>query len=297
MKKVLLFFTALFLVEVVANAQSIKTFEVLNPRVEQGGVLIVRTAPQGVLPATSHPVISFYGVRYKLNKYGEVFIGVNTDIRPQKYIVTFIENNAKSSWDYQEIEVIKKEFPTRNRAPFTPTRKWQQERDIIRQAFSRGDYSEKYFDGEFIRPLDRIVIDAGRIVGDPSSPFGEGHAGVDLITLDRKTRKHERPVKAINSGKVALIAKNFATEGNMVILDHGSGIFSVYMHLAKFSVKKVGDNVKGGDVIGISGRSGSAASGGPHLHFAVKIRDSDGTNDIYVDPLAFIETMNQHPIP
>ena len=112
-----------------------------------------------------------------------------------------------------------------------------------------------------------------------------------------KTGKHKRPVKAINSGKVVLAAKGFSLEGNMIIIDHGSGIFSIYMHLSKFNVKQ-GGFVKAGQVIAVSGKSGRQSNGkpvAPHLHFGVRVGDpADPLKFPVVDPLGFIETMNQY---
>ena len=277
-----------------ASAQH-DSFEVLNPKVGQGEVLVIKIAPQWMPPATSNPSISVFGNRYIPNKYGEVFVGIPLDAKLGIDIVTLVEygRGVRLSWDYEEVEVVPNDFPVRIRGPFTPTPKWRRERQSISQAFNLGDYSERYFDGEFIKPLDEIIVDEERMIGEESSPFGQGHNGIDLTTMDPKTGKHKRPVKAINSGKVALIARNYSTEGNMVIIDHGSGIFSVYMHLSKFLVSKVGQTVKGGDVIAMSGDTGRAKRGGAHLHFSIKVRSKDGKSDVYIDPLGFIAMMNQ----
>mgnify|MGYP001578485368 CR=1 FL=1 len=278
------------------EAQSFRALQALNTKVEQGGVIIFKIASQYMPPATSNPAIYISGVRYYPNDRGEVFIGVSINTQPRKYIAEFWSNGQRNGWDYEEIEVIEKNFPTRARTPFQSTPRWKKEREVIREVFNSGDFYERYFDGEFIRPLDLIPVDQNRTIGDitPLGSFGIGHDGIDLVTFDPKTGRHQRQIKAVNSGRVALIAKNYSTDGNMVIIDHGSGIFSVYMHLSSFRVRRVGDMVKTGDIIGISGNTGSARRGGAHLHFAMKIRNANRTQDIYVDPLAFIETMNQY---
>ena len=56
--------------------------------------------------------------------------------------------------------------------------------------------------------------------------------------------------------------------GNMVILDHGQGVFSLYSHLSQISAA-VGDTVEKGKIIGQTGTSGMA--GGDHLHFSMLI--------------------------
>ena len=56
-------------------------------------------------------------------------------------------------------------------------------------------------------------------------------------------------------------------EGNCVVIDHGQGLLTVYLHLSKFSVKE-GDEVSKGQPIALSGGTGRAT--GPHLHLAVR---------------------------
>jgi hypothetical protein len=74
------------------------------------------------------------------------------------------------------------------------------------------------------------------------------------------------PVAAVNSGTV-LLAQPLFFEGNCVMLDHGQGLLTLYMHLSKIEVKE-GDRVTSGQRIGVSGGTGRAT--GPHLHVAVR---------------------------
>lgn len=283
MKKILLA-VGLLLFATKAQAQS---FRVLESKVEQGDVLVFRIAPQWQGPQVS---IAVFSKHYLPNKYGEVYIGIDKNIAPGKHIATLVEygRGVRLSLDYEEVEVVEKSFPVRRRTPERP--RGSSEVKIIEESYARGNSSEKYMDTDFVMPLDRVVIDKDRAVGDVFSQFGgESHRGVDLITLDPRTGIHQRPVKAINSGKVVL-ARHLSLEGNLIIIDHGSGIFSLYMHLSKLGVKR-GESVKTGQVVGISGRTGRVT--GPHLHFGIRIGDpADPLKFPVVDPLAFIETMN-----
>ncbi len=74
------------------------------------------------------------------------------------------------------------------------------------------------------------------------------------------------PVAAVNGGKV-ILARLLFYEGNCVVVDHGQGLLTLYLHLSKFLVKE-GDEVKKGEQIGLSGGTGRAT--GPHLHLAVR---------------------------
>jgi len=123
--------------------------------------------------------------------------------------------------------------------------------------------------------------------GQTTSPFGSGrryngkvasvHYGLDLRG-NEKTK-----VLSSNAGRVVL-AKNLFNGGNMVIIDHGLGIFTSYAHLSSFAVK-VGDTVKSGQHLGQIGATGRAT--GPHLHWGVRI------HELFVDPAEFLSVVNQ----
>src|ERR1700679_3890063 len=99
------------------------------------------------------------------------------------------------------------------------------------------------------------------------------HRGLDYRA------KMSTPVAAINSGRVVL-ARPLYYEGGCVVIDHGLGLMSIYMHLSKLQVK-VGQKVRKGQVIALSGASGRAT--GPHLHLGVRWQ---GT---YIDPAKLFE--------
>jgi murein DD-endopeptidase MepM/ murein hydrolase activator NlpD len=85
------------------------------------------------------------------------------------------------------------------------------------------------------------------------------------------------PIKAVLDGKV-MIAKNFFFSGNVIYIDHGKGLISLYAHLNKFNVK-VGDKVKKNQIIGKVGKTGRVT--GAHLHYGIAL------NGNMVDPKLF----------
>lgn len=87
------------------------------------------------------------------------------------------------------------------------------------------------------------------------------HLGFDLA------KTANAPVIAANHGKV-IFASDLGIYGNCVILDHGMGVQSLYGHLASFAVQE-GEQVKKGQTLGASGRTGLA--GGDHLHFSMML--------------------------
>lgn len=111
--------------------------------------------------------------------------------------------------------------------------------------------------------------------GPRVSPFTEKpawHGGLDIGAAPKA------PVQAPAQGRVTLVGFD-PKLGNLVKLDHGYGMETLYGHLAKALVKE-GQRVKRGDVVGLVGSTGLAT--GPHLHYMVKV------NGRTLDPTKFI---------
>jgi len=100
--------------------------------------------------------------------------------------------------------------------------------------------------------------------GPRVSPFTEKPAWHDGLDIGAAANA---PVQAPAQGRVTSVGFD-SKLGNVVKLDHGFGIETLYGHLAKSLVKE-GQRVKRGDVVGLVGSSGLAT--GPHLHYMVKV--------------------------
>jgi murein DD-endopeptidase MepM/ murein hydrolase activator NlpD len=102
------------------------------------------------------------------------------------------------------------------------------------------------------------------VQGEVTSRFGQrwgrDHEGID-IGAPRGT-----DVRAAAAGNVVL-SQAHGTYGNLVVLRHGDGLFTVYAH-NDINLVREGQAVSGGDVIAKVGQSGRAS--GPHLHFEVR---------------------------
>jgi hypothetical protein len=119
----------------------------------------------------------------------------------------------------------------------------------------------RLFEGGFIVPLPNpvtTVYGARRIFNNKTTNI---HGGIDI----KGSRGEE--VRASNHGRIVL-AEDLFFGGNTVVIDHGLGIYTVYMHLDRFETMH-GQLVSRGDVIGFVGSSGRST--GPHLHFGAKI--------------------------
>jgi murein DD-endopeptidase MepM/ murein hydrolase activator NlpD len=107
---------------------------------------------------------------------------------------------------------------------------------------------------------------------------GAYHSGLDIATGTSGT-----PFVAPADGVVILAASSpFTLEGNLLMIDHGMGLNSAFLHCSQLLVK-VGDRVRQGQVIGRIGATGRAT--GPHLHWSIKWRDAR------LDPLLFLPPM------
>lgn len=124
-----------------------------------------------------------------------------------------------------------------------------------------------------IIPSDGPIGDRFGMRTHPILKIRRMHTGMDIIVNTGKE------VFAPGDGKI-LKAGNRGGYGKTVEIDHGYGYTSLYAHLSKFKVKK-GQSVKRGDLIGLSGQSGSLATG-PHLHYEVK------HNGVHLNPKNFI---------
>lgn len=135
----------------------------------------------------------------------------------------------------------------------------------------------RWTDG-FVRPT----------LGVDTSPFGRHrrlkgrrslHEGVDI-------EGDGDPIVASNRGKVLFVASDHYYLGNAVVLDHGEGLLSFYLHMDAVVVS-VGQTVSRAEFLGTVGFSGRVT--GPHLHFGLRYRG------VYVDPHDFFQLLPQHP--
>ena len=106
--------------------------------------------------------------------------------------------------------------------------------------------------------------------GTPKSP----HSGMDIAAANGT------PVKAPAAGIVTFASPSLYLTGGTVVIDHGAGVSSNFLHLSRIDVK-VGDRVEQGQVFAAVGATGRAT--GPHLHW--------GMNwfDVRIDPLLVLE--------
>jgi hypothetical protein len=132
---------------------------------------------------------------------------------------------------------------------------------IVKDKAFANSSSKPEWSGNFVPPLHRAP---------ESDSFGNQRIfNGKLASVHRGLDYHAKtgtPVAAINSGRVVL-ARPLYYEGGCVMIDHGMGLMSVYMHLSKIQVS-VGRRVRRGQIVALSGATGRAT--GPHLHLGIR---------------------------
>ena len=141
-----------------------------------------------------------------------------------------------------------------------------------RKQKARNHYSTLVPDIEFVLPVEGIRTGSfGRrrvFNGQPRRP----HSGMD-IAADTGT-----PVLAPSDGTVIELG-DFFFSGNLVYIDHGQGLISMFAHLSEIDVG-IGDRVAKGQVVGKVGATGRVT--GAHLHWSL------GLNGTWIDPELFL---------
>ena len=145
-------------------------------------------------------------------------------------------------------------------------------RERDRKRAAKNHWSDNHPDVDFLWP----------VTGEISSIFGlrrffnqqerNPHTGLDIAAPEGTD------IRVTADGTV-IEAGDFFFSGNMVYVDHGQGLISLYAHLSRIDVKR-GDVLRRGDILGAVGQTGRVT--GAHLHFAVM------TNGVLVDPLYFL---------
>ena len=235
---------------------------------------------------------------------GLALIPINTDLKPEvffnQYPVAIISKEKQSyalvgipldtkagkksikiKWpdkttETREFEVKPKTYEAqyltiKNKRKVNPNAK---DLERIKNERIRKSKAKKYWSNGAVN-TDLIIPVDGRI----SSIFGlrrffnkqarRPHSGLDIAAPEGTA------IKSVETGRV-IETGDFFFSGNMVYIDHGQGVISMYAHMSRIDVK-TGDIVKKGQIIGAVGETGRVT--GPHLHLGIYV------NQTLVDPV------------
>jgi murein DD-endopeptidase MepM/ murein hydrolase activator NlpD len=231
------------------------------------------TPPTVKVGTKTYPVFSLGGDRFR------AMVPTTPLEKPGDRDVTIADNDGTTT---VKISVVDRKFPIQ-RINFSPGKSGLEatELELKQVATFKATVSPvKLWDGKFIAPNQ----------GKTSSPYGVRRYYNGELAKDYYHRGldyaggYGSPVVAPAGGKVVLVGyekKGFRVHGNVVGVDHGQGLVSIFMHMSKIDVEE-GQLLAAGDPIGAIGSTGSST--GPHLHWGLYI------NAVSVDPVQWRST-------
>ncbi len=247
---------------------------VLDGTANQGG-LMLGTAPSGTVR------LALDGHAIPVAPDGRFIIAFDRDAGPAATLMATVADGrsvtqtlsvAPRAWRIERLDRVAK-YPV-------PSADFQRRRPAELAQIEAARSIESKVDGwrqKLVWPVTgRIsgLFGAQRIYrGEP----GSYHSGVDVA------RPTGTSVSTPADGIVVLAAASpFTLEGNLLIIDHGMGLNSAFLHLSRIDVR-IGDRVRQGQKVGAIGATGRVS--GPHLHWAMKWRDAR------IDPLLITGSM------
>ena len=252
------------------------------PVPQEERVMFPASVPQGALVFGKVPPGSQVRYRERLLRatgYGTVAFGVGRDeTGPLKVDVTLPSGRVEPvsiavtprDWPVEHVNGVP---PKTVNPPPEIAARIQREQALVTAARERDDERT-----DFALPFQWPV--QGRISGRFGNARvyngqpGAGHSGMDIAAPDGT------PVRAPAGGVVTFASPDLYLTGGTVLLDHGHGVSSNFLHLSRIDVK-VGDRIEPGQVIGAVGATGRAT--GPHLHWGMNWFDTR------IDPLLVLE--------
>ncbi|RYD14669.1 MAG: M23 family metallopeptidase [Lysobacteraceae bacterium] len=236
-----------------------------------------RAVPQGSL-VVAHVEpgsrVTFGGRDLRVTARGEVVFGIGRDARGPAEVDV---RHADGTPERIAIEVVAREWPTERVVGVPPktvepppevAERIRREQARVVAARARDDARSDFL-ARFTWPLQgrisgrfgnqRVYVVDGHDV--PKSP----HSGMDIAAPEGT------PVKAPAGGIVTFVDADLYLTGGTLLIDHGHGVSSNFLHLLRIDVK-AGDRVEQGEVIGAVGKTGRAS--GPHLHWGLNWFDT-----------------------
>lgn len=228
----------------------VHAFEICGD-IRQGEMIVIKKSDQKELMINSKKLVT--------DSEGSLAFALGRDEKAFFEIENIKIPVQKTKWDIQSVQGVPQNKVTVQKQDEAAVLR---ERNDVGNTLKNIDLDLTYWKSSFIRPIE------GRISGQ----FGNQrifngikknpHTGQDIAAPEGT------PVKASAGGKVLLSGGDYFYSGNVVVLDHGYGLQTIYAHLQKSNVKK-GEFVNQGDIIGFVGQTGRAT--GPHLHWGASL--------------------------
>ena len=255
-----------------SRAQSPDEARIVFPASVQQGAMVIGKVPPG-------STVEYAGRTLRTTGYGSVVFGVGRDEKgPASIRVTRPDGSGETAsvlvtprdWPEQRVDGVPQATVD---PPPAIAERIRREQARVAEARKRDD-ARADFAQAFVRPVEgRVSGRFGRARvynGKPGSP----HSGMDIAAPTGT------PVKAPAAGIVTFADGDLYLTGGTLLIDHGHGISSNFLHLSRIDVK-VGDRVEQGQAVAAVGSTGRST--GPHLHW--------GMNwfDVRIDPQLALE--------
>jgi murein DD-endopeptidase MepM/ murein hydrolase activator NlpD len=242
-----------------------------------GGVAVVKIADATMI--ATQPIVTYESARVWVARSGASWfavVGLPLSIAPGEHAITVTQGDTSTT---RTFTVNKKRYPVQrlklNRAMVDPPPEAMAriERESVHLKTVRSNWrASDVTRAAFVLPAEGRLssrFGVGRVLnGKPRSP----HAGLD-VAVGIGT-----PINAPADG-VVLDADDYYYCGKTMFIDHGNGLITMHCHLSEF-IAKIGDTVKQGQRIALSGATGRVT--GPHLHWSVFL------NGVSVEPELFL---------
>ncbi len=198
--------------------------------------------------------------------YFRAFVGAHrlNDLGEKQLLMTYINQDGEELSEQSVVDVLKREYPVHSFSLSSDKTALfaddiQEKTWAMIDAAKANPEANQLWEEEFIKPtVGELTLGFGDLLYINGSYAGS-HFGYDWANRSKPA------IWASNSGKITLSDWTPAY-GNTVIIDHGQNVFTMYLHLDSLAeIRKAGDYVKKGDVIGFMGDTGIAT--GVHLHF------------------------------
>lgn len=227
------------------------------PDTLQQGQLVIGHAPRGAK-------IEFAGHRLRIADDGTFVFGLDRDAPAQSHLHVRYANGkaqdvllvvAKRQYQVERVNGL----PQKTVTPDPETAKRiAREQSAVADARKRDDAREDFLGGFAIPVADARVSGVYGSERIDNGILKSAHFGMDLAVPEGT------PIHAPAPGIVTFAETGLVLTGGTVLIDHGFGLTSSFLHMSRLDVK-VGDKISSGQVIGAAGMTGRAT--GPHVHW------------------------------
>jgi murein DD-endopeptidase MepM/ murein hydrolase activator NlpD len=245
----------------------------LSPATIQPGeffVIIVEPSSGEAIQGVSASVLDFRPRFNAFDKTWKAVGAVSAKTKPGSYTV-YVKAKLSDGTEREDKLTLKvggKSFPTQRIRMSKAKMSLRTEEALARDKAKLDkaiavSASQPLWEGGFLRPVSGRISTEFGVIRTVNGQDSGRHYGLDIAASSGT------PIKTANRGKVVL-AELLETHGNTIVIDHGCGVFSLYLHLSKIGVR-VGDEVSKGQIIGKVGTTGFST--GPHLHWGMRVAE------------------------